>query len=73
MDVPWRKFLSRRFLLALGGALAAVGLPVDPEVVASVGAVVASFILGESAVDFARERSRAEVEKIRDPVEREDE
>ena len=62
----WRKFFSRRFLLALGGVLASIGLPLSPEVVAAVGGIVGAYILGESAVDFQRERTRPEIDKIRD-------
>lgn len=50
-----KKFFSRRFLLALAPlVLEAVGVSLPPEVIGA----VATFIAGESAVDFASARKQ---------------
>lgn len=63
------KLLSRRFLLALGAIVSQFIPGLDPALAQDVAQVVMVFIAGESAVDFQRERTRPEIEKVRRAIE----
>lgn len=53
-DPLWERIKSRKFLLALGGALVAYANH-QPEVAAG---IISTFIFGESAVDYARAKNQ---------------
>jgi hypothetical protein len=59
INVDWSKFLSRKFLLAVGGIVVSVagglGMDVDPEVITGVaGGIAAVYIAVEGIIDKAK-------------------
>lgn len=47
------RFTSRKFLLAVIGALVIFGVPLTGEQIAAITAIIIAFTAGQSAVDYA--------------------